>query len=228
MERTGCRLMQTNNALRAVLLDFDGTLVDSLTALKDVYFEFLSTNHVLGCDEEFELLNGPSILEIVEAIRIKHNLEHSTQELQQSYMSLLEKSYRDVVRPYDGAAELLSIVRDRGLSLGLVTAASRQLVDPFLSSQNWQNSFQVMVTSDDVVKAKPDPAIYLAALGKLGLPADNVWAVEDSRNGIRAANGAGLRVIGVSSDESVDLVASGATLQVAGLSAVADFIRAHR
>ena len=57
--------------------------------------------------------------------------------------------------------------------------------------------FQVTVSSEEVQHGKPAPDVYLEAARGLGVPPENCAAVEDSRNGIRAAKAAGMRVIAI-------------------------------
>jgi beta-phosphoglucomutase-like phosphatase (HAD superfamily) len=55
--------------------------------------------------------------------------------------------------------------------------------------------FEATVSSEEVARGKPAPDVYLEALRRLGVPAADGAAIEDSANGIRAAHAAGLRVL---------------------------------
>ena len=57
--------------------------------------------------------------------------------------------------------------------------------------------FRVTVSSEEVVRGKPAPDVYLEAAARLGVQPDCCAAVEDSRNGIRSARSAGMRVIAI-------------------------------
>ena len=57
------------------------------------------------------------------------------------------------------------------------------------------NRFDLLLAGDVVPRKKPDPAIYLLALERLGVAPAGVLVVEDSRNGLLAAVGAGLRCL---------------------------------
>ena len=54
-----------------------------------------------------------------------------------------------------------------------------------------------MCTREDVELSKPDPALYLLAVSKLDVPPNQVFAIEDSPNGVKAAQAAGIRCIAV-------------------------------
>ncbi len=213
------------NAIQAVLFDLDGTLANSLGALKKVYFEFLSSYNVVGSDQEFSELSGPSILEIVEKVRTRHNLTPAVDLLHENYMSRLETAYAQNVEPFQGADALLSWLYTCGIKLGLVTSAPTILVDEFLAANEWDYLFEIVCTGDSVEAAKPHPQIYTQALEDLELPADRVVAVEDSINGVQSAVDAGLRVIGISSNGHNNLEEVGAFKSVLNLSALKELLQ---
>lgn len=172
--------------LKGIFIDFDGTLVDSLQGLYQVYFHFLKTYNVKGTKEEFTELNGPSLSEIMETLIHRYHLPHSAEKLLEQYQSLLIDYYREA-KPVTGAMEFLKEFKKRGVTLVLVTSADRHLVDPFLERHQLTHLFQEIITAQGLKKSKPDPAIYLSALSKTNLDASQVIAVEDSKNGVQAA-----------------------------------------
>jgi HAD superfamily hydrolase (TIGR01509 family) len=95
-----------------------------------------------------------------------------------------------------GVAELLSEVRDAGLPHALVTSSEPEVVDAVLSRLG-SVSFPVILCGADVACAKPDPEIYLLAAAKLGADAGHCIALEDSLNGVAAAEAAGYRTVAV-------------------------------
>ena len=108
-----------------------------------------------------------------------------------------------------GAVELLARLGELdGVALGLASNSPRYLVDDALATAGMTDVFDVIVTSDDVERAKPAPDIYLLACERLGVePADAV-ALEDSASGIAAAKAAGLTVIGVPQFAETDVSAA--------------------
>jgi beta-phosphoglucomutase-like phosphatase (HAD superfamily) len=99
------------------------------------------------------------------------------------------------------------------------------MVAPLLARIGWGAIFDVVVCGNGVNRTRPAPDCYLAALGSLSLPAEDVVAIEDSANGVVAAKGAGLTVIGVSSaDHAAALRAAGASHVVTTIDHVADAV----
>jgi HAD superfamily hydrolase (TIGR01509 family) len=95
-----------------------------------------------------------------------------------------------------GARELLRQVRSSGLRTALVTNTVRTLTDIALGTIGAAN-FDVIVCGDEVVRAKPDPAPYLAAAAALGVDLARCVAIEDSPAGVASALAAGCAVLAV-------------------------------
>jgi HAD superfamily hydrolase (TIGR01509 family) len=97
-----------------------------------------------------------------------------------------------------GVAALFDAIEGQGWQLGLVTTTSRANLEVLLTcalGERALDRFAVIVCGEDVARKKPDPEAYVLALARLGLAADACLAVEDSRNGLLAAHGAGLRTV---------------------------------
>lgn len=97
-----------------------------------------------------------------------------------------------------GVAALIEAARAAGLRLAVATTTSRPNVEA-LTRCCWGLDaaavFDVIAAGDEVAAKKPAPDVYALALDRLGLPADRCLALEDSRNGVLSALGAGLPVI---------------------------------
>ena len=85
-------------------------------------------------------------------------------------------------------------------TLGLASSANRVVLDCVLDLANLAGSFRVTVSSEEVARGKPAPDVYLEVARRLAVDPRACAAVEDSTNGIRSAEAAGLRVIAVPND----------------------------
>ncbi|HIZ20627.1 MAG TPA: HAD family phosphatase [Firmicutes bacterium] len=90
-----------------------------------------------------------------------------------------------------GLRELLRFLRDREIRTAVVSSTPEKDVRFLLAKAGVDGSFETAVCGDMVPRSKPDPAIYLAACARLGVPAEECVALEDSRNGLFAAYRAG-------------------------------------
>ncbi|QYK43598.1 MAG: HAD-IA family hydrolase [Paracoccaceae bacterium] len=98
----------------------------------------------------------------------------------------------------EGIGALVVAARRAGLKLAVATTTSRPNVEA-LARAVWGRSasevFDVIAAGDEVAAKKPAPDVYRLALDRLGLPAARTVALEDSRNGLRAAIAAGIPCI---------------------------------
>jgi HAD superfamily hydrolase (TIGR01509 family) len=104
------------------------------------------------------------------------------------------------ISPRAGAREMLGELARAGVTLAVATTGTRDWVEPLLARLFGENLFALVLTGSEVPTLKPDPAVYLQALSTLGVPSARALAVEDSRNGLRAALSAGLACVVVTND----------------------------
>jgi HAD superfamily hydrolase (TIGR01509 family) len=99
-------------------------------------------------------------------------------------------------RPMPGAPELVARCLALNLPMALATSSSRSAVELKASPHPWLEAIQVRVHGDDPLlrQGKPAPDVFLLAAERLGAPADDCWAFEDSPAGVQAARAAGCRV----------------------------------
>ena len=96
-----------------------------------------------------------------------------------------------------GARELLSFLKVNGYRAGLASSTRREVVEQELSDTGLHGFFEVIVGGDMVKKSKPAPDIYLRACELLQVKPEGTYAIEDSKNGIKSAKEAGLKVLHV-------------------------------
>ena len=194
VERSPSKMSCALVTLRGLLIDLDGTLADSLPAMRDAYEAFLGAYERSGTADEFNRLNGPGLPEIVRILKETHRLPDSEDVLLDRYRSEIEQLYAVAVKPNVGAVELLALADERGVRCVLVTSALGCVAEAFLGAHALRDRFELLVTGDDVNVAKPNPMIYRLALARAGLTAAQAVAVEDSDAGEASARGARLRV----------------------------------
>ncbi len=100
---------------------------------------------------------------------------------------------------------LLSSLKRNGVKLGLATNSIRETTESMLALAGLINFFDVIVTNEDVVNAKPDPEIYQLAMAKLDCAPERALIVEDSPFGIAAAEASGAKVLKVSGPHEVNV-----------------------
>jgi len=100
------------------------------------------------------------------------------------------------IPPFPGAVEAVRAAAAKG-PVALCTGALPGDVEPLLRKFGIRGLFRTVVTAEDVSSSKPDPACYILTVARLGVPADQCLAIEDTPHGLQAARGAGCQTLGV-------------------------------
>jgi HAD superfamily hydrolase (TIGR01509 family) len=190
--------LNPNGPIRAIIFDMDGLMIDS----EKIYWAV--TRRIAGsfgkevADETLGRMMGRSPLDSVALLAAEVGLPQSPQELHAMREEAVEKELKKGVEPMPGLLDVLPRFKARFL-LGVATSAPMYLVDIVLGGLHLKPVFDVLQTSDDVVKGKPDPEIYLKAMSRLGVKPAETIVLEDSSNGSLAAKRAGAYAIAVPS-----------------------------
>lgn len=179
--------------IKAIIFDFDGTIIDTETAwytvFRDAYAQYgvdLSLATYAKClGTNLQEFNPYTYL--VTHHHIELDVEAFQTSIQQSHAQLMAK---ETVRP--GILAWLQQAREAGLQIGLASSSSRQWIDQYVDTLGIRDFFDCYCTADTVTNVKPDPELYLQALEQLGIKANEAIAIEDSPNGAQAAVAAGL------------------------------------
>ena len=94
-----------------------------------------------------------------------------------------------------GAKIVLDFLKSKKIPVALATSSEKSFAEKLLIKAGLLDFFDAIVFGDEVSNAKPDPEIYNVSCRKLGLEAKKCVAVEDSPNGIKSANAAGLKCV---------------------------------
>lgn len=116
-----------------------------------------------------------------------------------------------------GVVDYLQQGRQLGLKMAVVSSSSRAWVAGHLERLGIIQSFDCLITSDDVKQTKPDPELYITALRALRLKPEEAVAFEDSTNGVTAAKAAGIYVVAVPNDLTRQLPLDHADLRLDSL-----------
>jgi HAD superfamily hydrolase (TIGR01509 family) len=113
---------------------------------------------------------------------------------------MLELALAGGIPPRAGVRRLVRQLREAGVDLHVATTGSGRWVHPLLDATFGGETFELVITAEDVLDLKPAPEVYLHVLRGSGLAAQHAVAVEDSSSGLRAARSAGLACAVVAND----------------------------
>jgi HAD superfamily hydrolase (TIGR01509 family) len=174
------------------VFDFDGVICDSLKALYCAYIDFLNDFGLKGSSEEFELLNGPKLSEIVAFLKKRYSLKPEPDILERLYKNKISLAYENAC-PVKGVVQILEFLRLKKIQIALASSSDRVSINRFLKKFGLEYFFECIVTGEDVLEAKPSPQIY--ELIKKKFPDQIYYVVEDSLKGIKAAKTAGMNTV---------------------------------
>jgi HAD superfamily hydrolase (TIGR01509 family) len=207
--------------LRGLIFDFDGLILDTETpeyqSWQEIFQEYglslpipawaasvgTSADHFDACAYLEAQLERPIDRERIIARQRRRSLELIA------------------VQPVEpGITTILAAAKERGLKIGLASSSSSEWVTGHLTRLDLIGYFDCIRGADHVQNVKPDPELYLSALSALELPARQVIALEDSPNGVLAAQRAGLFCVAVPNPITRQLDLNHADLQLDSLAAL--------
>jgi HAD superfamily hydrolase (TIGR01509 family) len=181
---------------QAVVFDLDGVLVDS-EQLWDEVREQLARERGGRWHERAQAdMMGMSSTEWSRYMHDVIELAEPPEEINAEVVRRLLERYRQSLPLVPGAVEAVRRLA-HAWPLGLATSSNREVIDAVLDKTGLTGSFRATVSSEEVARGKPAPDVYLEAARRLGVEPERCAAIEDSRNGIRSARAAGMRVIAI-------------------------------
>ncbi len=184
--------------MKAAIFDMDGLIIDSeplwrfaeRTAFARVCLEL--------SDDDCRRTTGLRSDEVVEFWYVRHPWNGVGRD---DVVRDLESRVADLIssrgQPMPGVERTLDLLRGAGVRLGLASSSSHELIGVVLATLGLNDAFEVICSGADEERGKPDPAVYLTAIRRLGIEAADGVAFEDSVAGVKAAHAAGLFVIAV-------------------------------
>ena len=182
--------------IEAVVFDLDGVLLDSEQVWDEVREQLVKERGGRWSDQAHTEMMGMSSVEWSRYMHDELGVSDPPEEISKEVVRRLAEVYRERLPLIEGAVEAVERLAAHW-PLGLASSSNRELIDLVLELSGLAPFFHVTVSSEEVPRGKPAPDVYLEAARGLGVPPENCAAVEDSRNGIRAAKAAGMRVIAI-------------------------------
>ncbi|MEW2285835.1 HAD family phosphatase [Streptomyces sp. NPDC047841] len=186
------------SALQAVLLDMDGTLVDTEGFWWDVEVAvFAALGHTLDESWRHVVVGGPMTRSagfLIEATGADITLAELSVLLNEGFEDRIGRT----LPLMPGASRLLAELHLHGIPTALVSASHRRIIDRVLTVLG-PHHFALSIAGDEVSRTKPFPDPYLLAAAGLGADPARCAVVEDTATGVAAAEAAGCRVVAVPS-----------------------------
>ena len=194
------------NKIKAVLFDMDGVLIDAkewhyealnkalgLFGIEISMYDHLTTFDGLPTKVKLEMLSKRYYL--------PEELHSFVNEVKQDYTSEMIDTK---CHPTFNHEYALSKLHYMGYKIAVCSNSIRKTIIHMMEKAELTPYLDLIVSNEDVTKAKPDPEMYQTAMKKLGLKPEECIVVEDNPNGIQAGKAAGAKVLEVSTVHDVN------------------------
>ncbi len=194
--------------IKAVIFDMDDLVIDSHPLHKKVFEVILNQYGVSLKDLQNPLTKeeevgwfGLKISDVFKWLIGKYGLhgKADAKEMARQFDELMISVFdRQNVKPMPGLPELIELFKSHGLILVLASSARRAKIEVILKKLKLTGTFQATVSGEDEIRqGKPAPDIFLKAAEKVRVLPSECLVLEDAKNGVLAAKGAGMYCIGV-------------------------------
>lgn len=190
--------------LKAVIFDMDGVIIDSEPLHHAAYHKMFDDVNIKVSNEQYESFTGQSTLNVCKLVKDIFKLEETPEYL----VALKRKHYEYIFENdktfdlIDGVLDLIKDYHNNGLILILASSASMPSIDRIFNRFHLNPYFKAKLSGADLKASKPHPEIFINAAIASGFKNTECIVIEDSTNGIKAANDADIFCVGFDSVHS--------------------------
>ena len=183
---------------KAVIFDMDGVIIDSEFYWAKAEMGFLDKYKIKLSRELTAQMTGQSFKENALFLKQHFGLSDSVEEILAGRLEATEAIYSYQAGAMPGVNELITRIRAQDMKTAIASGATLDRIEMIVDRFKWRSLFDILVSTDHVnFVGKPDPAIYNHTVKVLGLLPEECVVIEDSVNGLRSAQGAGIQCIAV-------------------------------
>jgi len=179
------------------IFDMDGVLVDSEPFHVEIEKQQFLLNRLPISEEEHHGYMGVASDVMWKEIAKRHSLNISVEEITEQNRIESIRFFTELkeIPVMPGLPELLERLKQKNYPMAVASSSFPEIIELILHRTGLRNYFQVVVSSQEAGKSKPEPDVFLLAAEKLGIDPKNCLVIEDSKNGIKAAKAAGMRCV---------------------------------
>ncbi len=187
----------------AVIFDMDGTMVDSMPFHAKSWSEFTRRHGIaMEVDEVLRRTTGRNGVECMRELFGRRMDDEEAVQLVGEKEGIYRELFAPVFAEVRGFRAFARQAAQRGLKLAVGTAGDRHNIDFVMGRLKMAPAPLAIVGGDEGLPGKPEPAIFLEAARRIGVPAAQCIVFEDAPLGIEAARRAGMRAVAVCTSHS--------------------------
>lgn len=182
----------------------DGVIVDTEPVHYFAYQQHFKHLDIHVPDELYATFTGNSTKNVYQKLKETFELLDEVDGLVDYKRELFNNAFdqKEDLKLLSGVEELIKELHTSGIQLVLASSASKVTIGRVFNRFKLHQYFSHIVSGEDFPKSKPHPAIFEKAVLLSGTPKEECIVIEDSTNGIKAANAAGIYCIGYKSEHS--------------------------
>ncbi|MGT2949110.1 HAD family hydrolase [Streptococcus devriesei] len=187
--------------IKLIVFDMDGVIVDTEYLdfqLQQAYIKEIAKEPSKLTHDDFSRLVGRSGKDLLRRIRKLSQSDLAEEEIERGLQRVEAQKYRkESYLPLfrQDILAVLDYARAHDIALAVASSTQKKYIFEILTNCGIQDYFDAVVSGEDFETSKPNPAIYLSVLNRLGIPSEQALAVEDSASGIAAAKKAGMKTV---------------------------------
>jgi HAD superfamily hydrolase (TIGR01509 family) len=182
-------------SLEVVVLDIDGTLVDSNDAHARAWCDALAEHQIQVPFENVRSLIGKGGDKLLPEVTGIEEDDPRGKKIGERRSEIFKEHYLPRLRPFPEVRALMEKIRGRGLRLVVATSAKKEEVDPLLRIAGIEDLIDKKTSSDDAENSKPDPDIVTAAVKRAKVRPDQALMIGDTPYDVEAATRADVAVV---------------------------------
>ena len=186
------------NNIKCVIFDMDGVIIDSELLHKKAYFETFISLGLDVSEDLYKTLTGSSTINAFQRLVAHFNLNEDPNELvlqkRKRYVNFFEND--PTLHLVNGVEDIIKYFYDKGITLVLASSSAMVNIDRVFNRFDLNKYFTAKISGADLVESKPHPEIFEKAAILGNTQKENCIVIEDSDNGVKAANDAGIFVFG--------------------------------
>ena len=190
--------------IEAIILDLDGTILDSSWVWDMVDIKFLG-DRGFDVPQDYVEAISPMGAEKAAVYTIERFGLHNEKpkDLVREWFDMAKSEYRDSVECKPYAKEFIKNMYEKGVKLAIATSSDRELFMSTLEREEILQYFSAIVTVDEVKRGKGFPDIYEEAARRIAVPIEQCVVFEDIVTAVKGAKAGGFQVVAVEDEKSL-------------------------
>jgi HAD superfamily hydrolase (TIGR01509 family) len=183
--------------IKAVIYDMDGVLIDSMPFFVEIVWEMAVER---GCDITKEKVNefagSPMHMWwdwIVEEYRLEENPEKLTARVEEEYARFLNQP--DKIKVMSGVVDTIKWLNENGYKVAIASSSPNHAIKKVYNALKLKGYVNSYTGGNEVAHGKPFPDVFIETAHRMEIPEHECLVIEDSTNGIKAANLAGMTTV---------------------------------